>query len=122
MFNLNIRKIDNSEIPNLFGRSHYFVLPYQDIAQSGSIVVGLNYNKPIIASDLEAFHEYVKDGETGFFIKPASVNDLTNLIVKILKEHNDIYPKLVKGIIELKSAKFSKTAIVKQYLNMFNSL
>lgn len=122
LFNLNIRKVDNEEIPNLFGRSHYFVVPYQDIAQSGSVVVGINYDKPIIASDLEAFREYVKDGMDGYLMKPASVDDLTQIMIDILRNHDRIYPQLVAGLKQIKEEKFATAAIVQKYIHMFESL
>lgn len=122
LFHLNIRKIDNDEVPDLFGRSHYFVVPYQDIAQSGSVVVGINYDKPVIASDLEAFREYVKDGVDGFLMKPASVDSLVKIMIKILQHHDHIYPKLIKGLRQMKTEHFAKETIVEKYCLMFESL
>lgn len=122
LFNLNIRKINNEEIPNLFGRSHYFVVPYQDIAQSGSVIVGINYDKPIIASDLEAFREYVEDGMDGYLMRPASVDDLTQIMVNILRNQDRIYPQLVAGVKQIKKEKFATAAIVQKYIHMFESL
>lgn len=122
LFSLNIRTIDNSEIPNLFARSHYFVVPYQDIAQSGSTIISINYSVPIIASNLEAFREYVIDGENGYFIRPASPEDLTAIIVNILHNHDKIYPNLVNGINKMKNTNFSTQVIVERYRKMLDSL
>lgn len=122
LFHLNIRKMDNNEIPNLFGRSHYFVVPYQDIAQSGSVIIGINYDKPVIASDLEAFREYVKDGVDGFLMQPASVESLVEIMINILQHHDRIYPKLVKNLRQMKTECFAKEMIVEKYCQMFESL
>ena len=122
LFRLTIRRIQNEEIPDLFGRCHYFVVPYQDIAQSGSVVVGINYDKPIIASDLEAFREHVVDGVDGYLMKPASVDSLTDIMVHILNNHESIYPTLVEGLKKMKEEKFSTTAIIKKYVEMFENL
>ena len=122
LFRLCIRRIGNAEIPDLFGRCHYFVAPYQDIAQSGSAIVSINYDKPIIASDLEAFRETVQDGVSGYLMRPASVQDLTDIMVRILREHRRIYPQLVAGLRAMKEREFAPSAIVAGYVDMFNHL
>ena len=122
LFRTTIRRIKNEEIPDIFGRCHYFVTPYQDIAQSGSAIVGINYDKPLIASDLEAFREYVVDGADGFLMRPASVEDLTAIMVRILNDHEKIYTRLVEGVRKIKEEKFSPTAVVKAYTDMFENL
>lgn len=116
LFKLIIRRIDEKEIPLLFEESDYFVAPYQDIAQSASIVLALNYNKPIIGSKLDAFKDYIIDKETGFFIKPANYEDLTRVFVYVLNNHSNIYSYLSDNIIELKKKEFSLDAIVNNYV------
>lgn len=115
LFDLRIRRIEDDEIPNLFAESDYFVVPYQDIAQSGAAIIALNYNIPIIASKLPAFEEYVYDNKTGYLIKPADEKDLTDVIVTILNNHNSNYHKLIDGIIDMKEKDFSVQSIVNRY-------
>jgi glycosyltransferase involved in cell wall biosynthesis len=55
LFDLRIDFIPNEEISDIFTSSHYFVLPYQDIAQSGAMTVAFNYNLPVIASNIDSF-------------------------------------------------------------------
>ena len=115
LFDLRIHHIEDEEVPNLFAESHYFVAPYQDIAQSGSAIIAINYNIPVIASRLEAFTNYVENLKTGFLINPADKNDLAEIFIYILDNHKSFYTKMCNKISEEKINKFSAEAVVKLY-------
>ncbi len=119
LFDLQIRSIANEEIPQLFGESHYFVTPYQDIAQSGSLIVGINYEKPIISSDLDSFREYIHDGENGFLMQPASVEDLARIMKHLIINHDNIYNDLKDGMSKTK-AEFDADNTANKYTQFFN--
>lgn len=122
LFDLRIGRVENDDIPNLFGESHYFVTPYQDIAQSGSVIVAINYECPVIASNLEAFREYVTDGETGYLIKPADVEALTAVMVSILDTNNANYENMRNRIRRIKETDFNSQAIINKYITFFDKL
>jgi len=122
IFELKIEQIPNNEVPKLFNTSHYFVLPYQDIAQSGALTVALNYNLPIIASRLPAFEEFIEDGKTGFLIKPASIEELSEKIVYILQNHNKIYPELRSSLKKFVDDNFKREVIAERYNEFFKDL
>lgn len=118
MFELRIQRIPNEDIPALFEEADYFVAPYQDIAQSGATMVAMNYDKPIIASNLEAFRECVADGYNGFLIRPADEKDLAETMLAVLRKHHSDYCRLVKNQQEYKK-KYSEESIVHAYMEMF---
>ena len=122
IFDLRIGRVEDSEIADLFNESDYFVAPYQDIAQSGSAVVALNYNKPIVASRLEAFEEYVIDNETGFIIAPANMEELYTKMKFIIMNHENIYACLQANIKKFKKTMFSSEAIAEQYMRIFDKV
>lgn len=122
LFDLRLGRVDNSEIPNLFQECDYFVAPYQDIAQSGSSIVAINYEKPIIASRLPAFEEYIVDKVNGYLIRPANEKDLTDTIIEILKNHDTYYPTMKKNVHNIKELHFSTEAITKKYEEYFNDI
>lgn len=115
LFDVRLGRVENNDVPNLFELCDYFVAPYQDIAQSGSATVSINYEKPVIASKLPAFEEYLVDGETGYFMSPANITSLKNIIINILHTHELNYKNLVRNVKSLKENKFSTQAIVKKY-------
>lgn len=122
LFDVRIGRVANEDIPDLFNECDYFVAPYQDIAQSGSSVVAINYDKPIIASKLPAFEQYIVDGETGFLIEPANKECLTEVIINILCNHSTIYDNLRENVRISKENNFSTKAITKMYKEFLNDI
>jgi len=122
LFDLRIESIPNEDIPNLFASSHYFVLPYQDIAQSGALTVAFNYNLPVLASNLEGFREYINHERTGFLFETASVDALSELLVHIIKNHNFIYSDLKENQLKFVQENYVIETIAKKYSNFFESL
>lgn len=122
LFDLRIARVENNEVANLFNECDYFVAPYQDIAQSGSSVVAINYCKPIIASRLPAFEEYIVDGETGYLIKPADEESLVDVFVKILRDDKSSYKQMVKSLIDNREENFSSERIIEKYRELFENV
>lgn len=121
LFDLRIYRVENSEIPNLFAEADYFVAPYQDIAQSGSTMVAVNYEKPVIASRLPAFEEYIEQEKNGFLIPPADKEALTQVFVRILMEHAAIYPAMQQNQKEIKETCFGTEAVVNRYREIIDA-
>ena len=122
LFDIRLGHVQNSDIPNLFELSDYFVMPYQSIAQSGAMMVAVNYEKPIIASRLEAFEECITTGENGILIEPANVDALANAFTYVLTNHADIYPHLKKNMCTVKNDKYSISSITKNYCDFIDSI
>lgn len=122
LFDLRLKSIPNDEVPDLFASSHYFVLPYQDIAQSGALTVALKYNLPVLASDLEGFKEFVVNEETGFLFEAASVNALSELFIYLLENHKIIYSDLKKNQLKYIEENYMIEAIADKYTEYFESL
>lgn len=122
VFELNIKRIPNEDVADLFADSHYFVMPYQDIAQSGAITVAFRYNLPVICSDIEPFYEFVKDGETGFMFKSKDAIALANKMKWIIKKHKSIYHLICEQEQKFVDENFSLDAIVDKYKCYINSI
>lgn len=69
LFELDVRPVPQARIVELYSRSHWLVMPYRDITQSGPLSLALNYNVPTLSSDLDGFREFVVEGSTGLFSK-----------------------------------------------------
>ncbi len=120
IFDLRISFIPNDELPNLFGESHYTLLPYQGIAQSGALFVGINYAKPSILSRLSAFEEVLTDEVNSIFIKPADTNDMVEKMLYVINNHETIYPKLKHNLEVLRDTKYDKNSIIGKYRNFID--
>ena len=118
----DIRRIPNEDIPNLFQSSHYFVMPYQDIAQSGAMTVALCYNIPIIASNLDTFKEFMVDGADGYFFEQGNAQSLAERMEYVIRNHNTIYDTLRANQIKMVEEKLSNSAILTKYKEYIDKL
>ena len=121
-FELYISRVPNEDVPSLFEETHYFLLPYQDIAQSGSMTVAFNYNVPPIVSDIEPFKEFIEDGKTGFSFTSQDATSLANVMQRCINEHEKIYPKLSRALQEFVAEHYSDKIILDKYKDFFEDL
>lgn len=122
IFEKRIERIPNEEVADLFASGDYFVMPYQDIAQSGAITVAYRYNLPIIVSDLPQFKPFVEEGFSGLFFKKGSVQDLEQKMKYVIDEGCSLNARLKKGLSEFVEERYSTPAIASQYLQYFKQL
>lgn len=117
----DIRRIPNELVPQLFTNADYFVMPYQDIAQSGAMTVAFNYNIPIIASRLDTFKEFLSDNEDGFFFTPGDANALADTMIKAIQLPKAEYDRLRANQQSMIDTLLSTNAITQRYKEYFNS-
>lgn len=122
LLEIDIRRIPNEEVADLFADSHYFVMPYQDIAQSGSITVAYRYNVPAIVSDIPQFKEFVKDGETGFTFHTEDAHALANKMEWVIANHDNVYPIICANLKRFVEENLSLDAIKQKYITYFDKL
>lgn len=121
-FELEIKRIPNEDVANLFGDSHYFVMPYQDIAQSGAITVAFRYNLPVICSNIEPFKEFVKDNETGFMFEKENADSLAEKMKWIIGNHKNIYESVCTKEQYFVEKNFSINAIINKYRSYIDKI
>lgn len=119
---LQIKRIPDEDIADLFGGNHYFLMPYQDIAQSGAIFISFYYNLPTVISDIKQFREFVKDGETCLTFKSEDANSLADTMQYAIDHYNEVYPSLCKNQSDFVKEHFSDEAIVRKYIDFFNRI
>lgn len=62
------REVSDSEMEEFFTNADWVVLPYSSATQSGVITDAYRFSRPVIAFNVGAISEQVKDGKTGFLI------------------------------------------------------
>ena len=122
IFEIDIRLIDNNEIPKLFSESHYLVQPYRIVSQSGPLKIAFNYNLPIICSNLAGFSDEVIPNINGFLFESCNVKSLENLLIQCLDKSSLDYRLLCERMKTNTEKKYSNFSLSKMYLNMFNDL
>ncbi|WP_242868058.1 glycosyltransferase family 4 protein [Bariatricus massiliensis] len=79
------REVSDKEMENYFKGADWVVLPYASATQSGVIVDACKYSRPVIAFNVGAISEQVKEGETGFLVPQKDVKGFANVISKVNK-------------------------------------
>ena len=80
----DLRYIRSSEIPQYYMAADILVYPYRAITTSGALLTGLSYGRPIIASDLAPFREYLVHGQNALLAEPGDAVDLASSLFRLL--------------------------------------
>lgn len=75
-----IRYITTTELPLFFQAADLLVYPYKAITTSGALLTGLSYGKPIVASDLLPFRQYLRHDENALLVTPGDANELVEAL------------------------------------------
>lgn len=121
LFHLDIRRIPNELVAEYFNTCHYFLMPYQDIAQSGAMTVALNYNMPVIASDLPTFHEFITADHDSYFFRPADPEALADVMERCIRNTPEQYATLKRNLQATVDAKLAPEAILRNYKEFFDN-
>lgn len=122
LFDMSIEHIPNDAVANLFASCDYFVMPYQDIAQSGAITVAYRYKLPIIMSDLPQLKPFVIDGQTGLVFESKNAKDLEEKMKASIDGGRELNGKLKKGLASFVEERYSTRSIAAKYMRFFEKL
>lgn len=122
LFDVNIGFIANDDIPEYFNEADFFVLPYQDLAQSGAITVAFQYNVPVITSDIEQFQEYNEDGKTGFMFKSCDSHALSLKMEEALNMSDNELKEMKRQQKIFVDDVFSSLSILSKYITYLNKI
>lgn len=75
--------VPDSEIQYLFSATDVCVLPYKNATQSGVTAVALHFDLPIVATNVGALDEYIKDDFTGKLVPPNNSFELAQALKKV---------------------------------------
>ena len=92
---LDLRYIPASQIPLYQHAADVLLYPYRDITTSGALLTGLNYCKPIVASDLPPFREYLIAGENAMLVRPGDRGELAQALETMMD--SSCYARLEAG-------------------------
>jgi glycosyltransferase involved in cell wall biosynthesis len=93
------RYISNDELVALLQESKFVVCPYLDATQSGVLMTAYALNKPVVASNVGAFPEYIEQNETGLLVPAGDPEKLANGIMHALKDN--LFDVMENNITEL---------------------
>jgi glycosyltransferase involved in cell wall biosynthesis len=70
------RYVPNEDVCRYFTAADLLIVPYLSVTQSAPLQIAYAFDKPVIASDLPAFHECVSTGESGYLFETGKAFDL----------------------------------------------
>lgn len=120
-FELDIRRVPDSEIPDIFASSTYMMFPYKAVTQSGPLRIAYGYNVPVIVSDLNGFKESVIDKITGLFFKSGDVESLVNVMQDVIEKHPLEYERLKESQMKYIRNNYGIDSICEKYKEMIDS-
>lgn len=89
--------IPNSEVPHIFSKAKFVVLPYTYASQSGVVPLAYTFSKPVIVSNTGSLGEFVMHDETGFIFEPGNIDQLANYMIKLIEDNSKCVEMGKKG-------------------------
>jgi glycosyltransferase involved in cell wall biosynthesis len=116
------RYIPNSELVSLISDTKVVICPYTDATQSGVVMTAFAFNKPVIASNLGNFPEVIKDGITGFLVKPKDTDELASKISFFLNSPGLLNSMSNNINLLATSGEYSWTHITEKTIRLYSSV
>ncbi len=80
------RYVSDQEAAEYFHRADAVVLPYRSMTGTGVIPLSYHYKKPVIATNLPAFHEVIEREKTGVIASGLSASSVAESLIRFTNE------------------------------------
>ena len=111
--------IPTMDVKYYFSAADVVVLPYKSATQSGIVQVAVNFEKPVIATNVGGLSEVIENGKSGFIVEKENPDKFANAIIRFYDENREnefsanmkslkekySWQNFVKGIFELIKSK-----------------
>jgi glycosyltransferase involved in cell wall biosynthesis len=77
--------VPDEAVGDYFSASDLVVLPYVSATQSGITQIAFAFGLPVVSTDVGGLTEVVRDGQTGYIVKPGDEKALAAAIVRFFK-------------------------------------
>lgn len=113
--------VPDDKLAELIQRSKVVVMPYRDATGTQTVQSIFYYKKPIVATNVGCFPEYIEDGVDGIIAPALDAMALQKALEKLL--NNDELRRIMgKNGFEKLIAKFSNDEIARKYMSIFTSV
>lgn len=119
---LELRRIDDDEVPDLFNRCDCCLFPYRHIYGSGALLMAYTFRKPVIASAIPVFEEETEGGKTGFLVHPEDPEDLAEKIMQFCELGLAEKEQMAAEIERLVNEKYNWTMSARKTIEAYRHL
>jgi glycosyltransferase involved in cell wall biosynthesis len=85
------KHIEIQELAEIISKSKFVVCPYRDATQSGVLMTSFAMKKPVIASNVGAFPEYIEHDKNGLLSNPNHIDFAEQIIYALRNERYKLY-------------------------------
>ncbi len=82
---LDFRYVPDEELPTYYQAADIAIYPYRDVTTSGALMTALAYRKAIVATNLPAFREVLRDKETALLVDYGDVSALGSTLSGLIQ-------------------------------------
>lgn len=116
------REVTDLQMIEFFHNADWIVLPYTSATQSGVITDSYRLSRPVIAFNVGAIREQIKDGETGFLVEAGNGKAFTDAIKKAKKMDRSETERFCHNAYSLGYNMFAAAAVADRFLAEINVL
>lgn len=95
-----------------------YVLPTLTEGFPTSILEAMAFGKPVIVSDVTGVNDVIVNGINGFLVKPGSINELSEIVVKVLLDRN-LASRVGKNAQTIVKQRYTWGTVVKNYIKLY---
>ena len=86
---LDLRYITSQELPIYYQAADIAVYPHREITQSGALLTGIAFGKPIVATTLPGFREALEGYEGAACVEYGDAKGLSQLLVRLIANERE---------------------------------
>ena len=87
---LDLRYLRSEEIPLYYQATDIAIYPYREITQSGALMTGIAFGKPIIATALPGFREALEDYKGAIYVEYGDVWSLSGHLSRLIANPQEL--------------------------------
>lgn len=114
--------INDKEKEKIILKSQFMLLPSYNEGLPMAILESMAYGLPIIASNVGDISEAVENGKNGFLIRPGNLNDLDEIIKKIINIDFKLWNEMSEYSKYIINKKFSEKIFFEKINSIYNLL
>lgn len=110
------RYINPKEAVHLIQQSKFLICPYRDASQSGVLMTAKAIGKPVIATNVGAFSEYIEDGYNGLIAAPNKEAIADRMLYCLDQNRFKFYEKNIDKYYSQNLANTNQKVLIRAYL------